>query len=313
MKVTAIIFLIIFSLIPVYGQDETQLKEVVLNTSWYPQAQFAGYFVAAKKGFYEKRGIKVRFIFSNYDFGVKKNLAEGKAEFGIMWLHEGVIAYNENNNLTNIAQFFDSSNILIVSRSKQITSIGIWKPYVKFLQTYIHESLSKKIEIVPLRNGNEAFILGAVDAITVMNYNEYNQLISSGIDQKDLYVRRLSDMGLVLPEDGIYCSKDYYRNNKKLCDDFVEASMEGWNYAFNHIDESVNICFDYMETSNYYSNYFLQKLMLNSIKNVAANITKRNGSKLKKESFDKVVRFLIEKKLVSSEIKYEHFCEGNLQ
>ncbi len=312
MKTAILVIAILLGCLTLYGQGSEGLKEITLNLSWYPQAQFAGYFVAAEKGFYRERGIKVRFIYGNYNFDIEKNLSEGKADIGIMWLHEGILAHDVNNNIVNTGQFFNSSNILIVSREKQIKSIGIWKPFVKFLRTYIHEGLSDSIEIVPLRNGTQAFIYGAVDAVTVMSYNEFNQLINSGIDKDDLYIHKLSNMGLQLPEDGLYCLKDYYINNKKLLSDFIEASIEGWNYAFNNIDEAVRICLEFMHDSNYYSNYEIQKLMLSSIKKIIGK-SKNNleNWKLNKESFDNVEEFMLKQGLISREIKYDQFYEGS--
>jgi NitT/TauT family transport system substrate-binding protein len=312
MKYVAILFLILFCSLDFYGQQkENTLREVVFNTSWYPQAQFAGYFIAEKKGFYKKRGIDTKFILSTFNGGVEENLSEGKADLGIMWLHEGIVAHSKNNKIVNIAQFVDTSNILIVARNKKIKSIGIWKPYLDFLKAYIHKEISDTIEIVPLRNGNEAFIYGAVDAVTAMSYNEYNQLINSGVDEKDVHVIKLSKKKFLLPEDGIYCSQEFYEKNKKLCADFIDASVEGWNYAFKNIDEAVRICFEYIKNSNYNTNVTIQRLMLNTIKNSTNNgRLDIEHSKLNKESFDKMVNFLEKTGLISSKINYAQFYKG---
>ena len=312
MKIIICVLSLLSALITLKAQDNKDLKEVVFNTSWYPQAQFAGYFVAAQKGFYEKYGIKTKFIFSDFETTVDENLTDGKADLGIMWLHEGILAHNKNKNLINIAQLMDSSNILIVARSKNIRSIGIWKPYVKFLETYIHKELSDTIEVVPLRDGNEAFIQGAVDAVTVMEYNELNKLIENGIDRKDLYIYKLSDLGLLLPEDGMYCRRSFYEQNQKLCEDFIKASLEGWRYAFQNIDEAVEICFKFIKGSNYYTNVSIQKLMLNSIKNIVGiNKLDKDDLQLNKESFERAVKFLIRNGLINSEIQYEQFSKGS--
>jgi NitT/TauT family transport system substrate-binding protein len=309
-----ILTLIIICAVSAYGQNNgQQLKEVVFNTMWYPQAQFAGYFVAAEKGFYEKRGIKVKFTYSTYESSATDDLKNGKANLGIMWLHEGIMAHNEDNRLINISQFIDSTNVLIVARNRHIKSIGIWTPYVNYLETYIHKKLSNTIEIVPVRFGNEAFIYGAIDAVTVMSYNEFNQLINSGIDTKKLHIYKLSDMmDLQLPEDGIYCLQNYYENNKELCQNFIEASWEGWSYAFNNIDEAVKICFDYIESTNYHSNVTIQKQMLNSMKNMTPRSKfEKNGHRLNKDNFDKMVKFLLTRGVIKSEIKYEDFFKGS--
>ncbi len=312
MKKVIIVSLIAALLFPLYAQESKPLKEVTLNTLWFPQAQFAGYFVAADKGFYKEKGIKVNFIFGGYGPGVKENLTDKKADFGIMWLHEGLLAHNENKDLVNIAQFFHDSNILLVSRHKEIHSIGIWKPFVPFLQAFIHSELSDSIEIVPVRDVVVTFVNGAVDAVTAMNYNEYNRLINSGVNAGDVYVRKVADMGLVLPEDGLYCRKEFYENNTKLCKDFVEASEKGWNYAFDHVDEGAQICLNYVDKTHHYSNIILQTMMLKTIKKSCGG--KFNGLKdleINKQAYEHVNDFLFKKHLIKSKIKYEQFREGN--
>ena len=312
MKKVIIVSLIAFLLFPLYAQESKPLREVTLNTSWFPQAQYAGYFVAAAKGFYSDKGIKVNFIYGGYGPSVKENLTDKKADFGIMWLHEGLLAHNENKDLVNIAQFFHDSNILLVSREKEIHSIGIWKPFVPFLQAFIHSQLSDSIEIVPVRDVVVAFVNGAVDAITTMSYNEYNRLINSGVNESDVYVRRVADMGLVLPEDGLYCRKEFYEKNTKLCKDFVEASEQGWNYAFDHVNEGAKICLNFVDKTHHYSNIILQTMMLNTIKKACNN--KLDGLKdleLNRQAFDKVDDFLYKKHLIKAKIQYKQFREGN--
>lgn len=312
MKKVIIVSLIAALLFPLYAQESKPLKEVTLNTSWFPQAQYAGYFVAAAKGFYREKGIKVNFIYSGFGPSVKENLADKKTDFGIMWLHKGLIAHNEHNELVNIAQFFHDSNILIVSRQKEIHSIGIWKPFVPFLQAFIHTELGDSIEIVPVRDVVVTFVNGAVDAITAMNYNEYNRLINSGVNASDVYVRKVADMGLVLPEDGLYCRREFYEKNTQLCKDFVEASEKGWNYAFDHVAEGAQICLDYVDKTHHYSNIVLQTMMLKTIKKACGD--RFDGLKaleINRDAYEHVNDFLYKKHLIKSKIPFKQFREGN--
>jgi len=312
MKPFLSLLILLLTYISVPGQNSAVMKKVVLNTPWYPQAQFAGYYVAQEKGFYAKRGINAEFIFSTFNSGVTDNLTNRKADFGVMWLHEGIIAHNRNSGIINIAQFMDSSNVLIVARSKQIKSIGIWAPYVQFLKAYIKSHLPGDIEVIPVRNGNEAFIHKAVDAITVMNYNEYNQLINSGFEPSDLYTIKLSVMGLPMPEDGLYCMNDFYNNNKSLCSNFIEASIEGWKYALEHIDEAAEICMKYIDETNYDTNITMQRLMLKTIKKTSLKNKLYSGYLAPdKTIFNRLVKFLVSKNLISSGIEYAQFYRGN--
>ena len=304
------IILFLFTL-QISGQTKS-LAKVVLNTSWYPQAQFAGYFVAHKKGFYEEKGINLKFKYSTYDERVNENLVNGTADLGIMWLHDGIMAHNKTGNLVNIAQFMDSSNIIVVSRSKDIESVGIWKPFVPFLGEVIHKSISDTIEIVPLREGIEAFISGAVDAITVMSYNEYQRLIYGGFDADELVIHSIADMGLLMPEDGIYCLSEYQNDNPEVIRGFIEASRQGWEYAFNNIDDAVDICFEYMNSANHKSNITIQKAMLSEISKSVDNSEGVDSSwKLSRKMFDNTVKLLRQYNLVDSQIQYDNYFRGN--
>jgi NitT/TauT family transport system substrate-binding protein len=310
-KILTVSFIILF-LLPVFAQENKPLREITLNTAWTPQAQFAGYFVAQEKGFYAKRGIKVNFIYGGFDASVRQNLMNKKADLGIMWLHEGLIAHDKDKDIVNIAQFFHDSNIWVVSRHKKIKSIAIWRPFLPFLTAFIHDNISDSIEIVPARDVVGAFVDGAVDAATVMNYNEYDQLVDSGIDSSDVFIRKFADMGLVLPEDGLYCRKDFYEKNKDLCQDFIQASIEGWNYAFDHVEEGAQICLDYIDSTDYYSNIIMQKLMLSSIKKACGGkINGKKDLKLNEQSFDQVMNFLYKNHIINSKVEYGQFWEGN--
>lgn len=78
------------------------------------------------------------------------------------------------------------------------------------------------------------FLLDGVDAASAMWYNEYHTIINSGVNAEELTVFHLAGYSLNFPEDGIYCLKKFVQNNPGLVRDFVQASLEGWQYTFDH-------------------------------------------------------------------------------
>ncbi len=79
--------------------------------------------------------------------------------------------------------------------------------------------------------------------ISTMTYNEYWQILESGIKPERLVVFKYEDEGVATLEDGLYTT------DAKLADPamverlarFVKASVKGWQYAVAHQDEAVKI------------------------------------------------------------------------
>lgn len=65
---------------------EKPLKKVSFLPQWSPQAQFAGYYVAYGKGFYENHGIDLTLIQGGPDRPPSVFLTKGKTEFVTSWL-----------------------------------------------------------------------------------------------------------------------------------------------------------------------------------------------------------------------------------
>ena len=72
------------------------------------------------------------------------------------------------------------------------------------------------------------FVAGALDATLAMSYNEYYQLIQAGMDLPEEYVYRFCDHGYNVQEDGVYMTREYYREHQDQARRFAEASRRGW-------------------------------------------------------------------------------------
>ncbi len=82
-------FLIVFVGIAFNGnsqslQSDKDLQEVVLQLKWYHQFQFAGYYVAVEKGFYNDVGLAVTLKPGGPNIKVNEEVLSGRAEFGIL-------------------------------------------------------------------------------------------------------------------------------------------------------------------------------------------------------------------------------------
>ena len=66
-----------------FGFSNAQLIDVTFQSKWFPQAQFAGYFVAQSQGFYEEEGLNVT-VLDGGNVNPTVQVASGNADFGTL-------------------------------------------------------------------------------------------------------------------------------------------------------------------------------------------------------------------------------------
>lgn len=77
-----------------------------LQLKWVTQAQFAGYYAARARGFYETEGLEVTIRQGGPDIVPEQVVANGVAEFGVDFLPSLLAARDRGMPLVNIAQVY---------------------------------------------------------------------------------------------------------------------------------------------------------------------------------------------------------------
>ena len=80
-----------------------------LQTKWVTQAQFAGYYVALEKGYYDDEGLDVTIKSGCPDIAPPQVIAGGGADILIEWMPAALASREKGLNLVNIAQPFKNS------------------------------------------------------------------------------------------------------------------------------------------------------------------------------------------------------------
>jgi len=219
--------------------------KVTLQLKWVAQGQFAGYFVAKDKGFYEEEGLDVEIKNGGPDIAPEQVIAGGGADVIVTWMAAGLAARDKGVPLVNIAQPFAKSGLqLICPKDGPIQTeadfkghtLGVWF----FGNEYPFYAWMNKIGM-PTDGGPEGvtvlkqsfdvqpLIQKQADCISVMTYNEYWQAIDAGFKPEDLIVFNYTEMGNDLLEDGLYVLEDQLKDpafvDKMVR--FVRASMKG--------------------------------------------------------------------------------------
>ena len=109
--------------------------KVTLQLKWVTQAQFAGYYVAKDKGFYDEVDLDVEIKPGGPDIAPPQVIAGGGADVIIDWMPSALASREKGVALVNIAQPFKKSGMMLTCRKETgITSpadfkgktLGVW-------------------------------------------------------------------------------------------------------------------------------------------------------------------------------------------
>jgi NitT/TauT family transport system substrate-binding protein len=319
MKVLYFIFLFLGSTHFCHSQKE-ELKKVDFLPSWIPQSQFAGYYMAKEKGIYEKYGMDVNIISGGYDKQVTEYLKDGKTKFGTMYLTSAIKERANNFNLVNIGQIFQQSGIIFLAKKKAGINgiedlsgkkIAIWRTALEELTIGFLNKHQINAEVIRINEGVNILLKEAVDVCIGMYYNEYNRLINFGMNPDELSVIFFNDFGMNFPEDGIYCMEETYQKDPDLCAKFVQASLEGWEYAVLNQEETVQVIRRIQKLENIPDNLMHLTWMLNTVHQLIKPSGKNvEEGELLKTDFNNTIQFLLDQKVIKTEPEFDNFYKG---
>jgi len=265
-------------LIPISVHAEANLKKVVFIPQWVPQAQFAGYYIAAEQGIYRKHGLEVTILSG----GPQKPppldlLREGKADFATLWLSTGIQARAQGLNLVNIGQVLPRSALMLVAKqSRGIRSprdiqgkkVGLWGPMFQLQARAFFKKYDLDVTIIPQSFSVNLFLRDGVDVASAMWYNEYHTILAAGLNPEELTPFFFHEHGLNFPEDGIYVLEDRFKRDPEMCRSFVKASIEGWLGAFAHKEKTLDMVMKNLKGEHMPANRVHQRWMLERMKDL---------------------------------------------
>lgn len=240
--------------------------KVTLQLKWVTQAQFAGYFVAQEKGFYEEAGLDVTIKPGGPDVSPPQVIAGGGADVVIDWMPSALASREKGVPLVNIAQVFKKSGMMLTCRKDSgITSpadfkgrtLGVWffgneYPFLSWMAKLGLPTEGGDDGVTVLKQGFnvDPILQKQADCVSTMTYNEYWQIIDAGLTADDLIVYKYEDQGVATLEDGLYVMEENL-NDPAFVDKmarFVAASLKGWDYAKNNVNEAADIVLENDET-----------------------------------------------------------------
>jgi len=223
--------------------------ELTLQLKWVTQAQFAGYYVAQEKGFYDEVGLDVTIKPGGPDIAPPQVLAGGGADVIVEWMPAALAARERGLPLVNIAQPFERSGMMLTCLEESgVTgpedfrgrTLGVWfagneYPFLSWMSQLAIPTDGGENGVTVLKQGFnvDPLLQGQADCISTMTYNEYWQVIDAGISEDELVTFNYTDQGVATLEDGLYVLDETLEDPamKDKLARFVAASMKGWHWA----------------------------------------------------------------------------------
>jgi NitT/TauT family transport system substrate-binding protein len=279
--------------------------DVTLQLKWVTQAQFAGYYVALEKGFYEEEDLNVTIKAGGPDIAPPQVIAGGGADVIVEWMPAALAARERGLPLVNIAQPFKSSGMMLTCWADSgITgpedfpgrTLGVWFfgnefPFLSWMSQLGIPTEGGADGVTVLKQGFnvDPLIQRQADCISTMTYNEYWQVIDAGVTPEELVTFKYEDQGVATLEDGLYVLEENLAD-PAFADKmtrFVRASMKGWKYAEENPDEAAMIVLENDETGAQTEEH--QKRMMSEV----AKLTAGSNGTLDPADYERTVASLL--------------------
>jgi len=284
----------------------------IFTPQWSAQAQFAGYYVAQEKGFYKEAGLNVEIVHPSVTQSAIRRVSNNESHATTLQLAQALDVMDYGTPLVNILQTSMNNALIIVSRrgknplEQRGEKVGTWS--AGFGQIAICMSMKEGMNYqwIPFASNINLFLSGAIDATLAMSYNEYYQLLQTGITLSENNVFRFCDHGYNVQEDGVYMTRSYYESHRDQARRFADASKKGWEWAAAHPKETLDIVMRYVKKDHIATNRVMQKLMLDEVLKLQVDReTGKREFRLRPDMLKLANKLMLDCNMLSREITYD--------
>ena len=245
-----------FLLSSLYSQN---LQKTSVQLMWLDQFEFAGFYVAKEKGFYEKAGLDVEIKKYDNSTNVLNEVLEKRADFGLNSTSL-IIQKSSEKDLVILGSIFQSSPLILLAlknsqinnsqdiKNKEIMITQEQYEFASLQSMLISENISLK-EIKRIKHSFDVddLINHKTDLMIAYTTNEPFILKEKGYESKIFHPK---DYGFDFYEELLFTSKEFATNNPKLVKDFYDATLKGWYYAFENIEEVSQLIYEKYNPQN---------------------------------------------------------------
>lgn len=238
------------------GKANAPKDKVTMQFAWFHQIEYAGFYVAAEKGYYAEENIDINLVAGGYDVDPIAEVLNGNSQFAISRSVNMVIAGSKKQDVVAVGTVFRNDPFVIVSLKEAGIktpqdlvgkTVGIPTADSSFIENVQFMAMLKQLNVDPTtinfvtRDNADPIATdlqsGKVDADAGLFAT--NDLVNAQVRGVDVNTIFYSDYGVGFYANPIITSGKLLKENSDLVARFVRATLRGYKYALEHPEEAV--------------------------------------------------------------------------
>jgi NitT/TauT family transport system substrate-binding protein len=242
---------------PAGDPAQKELTHIRLPMGYVPNVQYAPFYAAVEKGYFEEAGIDLEFDYSYETDGVAL-VGANELQFSVVSGEQVPIARAEGLPIIYVMAWYEKYPIAVVAKTdqhvktpqdlagKRVALPGTFGANYVGLRALLGEAGMQESDIILESVGfNQVEVLAAETSQVIVGYsaNEPIQLEALGYD---LDVILVSDY-LELVSNGLITNETTLAENPDLVERMVSAILKGIQFTVENPQEAFQLCFQYIE------------------------------------------------------------------
>ncbi len=225
------------------------LTPITMQLRWKHQFQFAGYYAAREKGFYQRAGLDVTLVEGAPGREPITEVLEGRAHYGEA-NSELIYSRMQGAPLIALAAIFQHSPSILLARrdsgirspqdfvGKRVMLVGGAHDYGLLAMLTYEGITTDQVEIIPSSYEIQDLIDGNTDLFNAYLTNEPFYMQQQGIAIQEIHP---INYGIDLYSDILFTSEEELENHPQRVKAFRKATLHGWQYAMEHPAEIIDL------------------------------------------------------------------------
>ncbi|MCB8946340.1 MAG: ABC transporter substrate-binding protein [Ardenticatenaceae bacterium] len=236
--------------------------QITVQLSWFHTVEFAGFYTAIEQGFYADENLEVTILPGGPDVSPNQAVIDGEADFGIVGSDAILLSRADGESLTAVMTILRRSPVVLMALAES----GIEAPadFAGKRVQRIAPNMDSSYDIQLLAMLTQASVdiesinfmevtdysLGALlsDEVDVYNAFSTNEVVDANLRGVDVNLIFPEEYGIQIYSDLVFANQSFIDENPEVVARFVQATLKGYQYAIEHIDEAVATTLTYDET-----------------------------------------------------------------
>jgi len=244
------------------AKGQADLESVTLRLKYQHNFQFAGYYAAKLKGYYQDAGLDVTILPSTPDSSTSQAVLSGVANYGI-GTSSLILKHAKGQPLVTLAVIFQHSPyVLLTDKHTTLTEIA-------GKQTAIYQGAHDLVAMLARQGVHTDDYHNDQQGYAILDFIESKIAAVSSFSPNEPYVLQHirvkhntytpRDYGVNFYGDNIFTSRHELEQHGERTQRFIDASIRGWEYAIAHPQELARLL-----VSHYQSQESLEQILFSA-------------------------------------------------